>query len=117
VTGGVSWREDCPGCGRTWVVEGDPTPRDVICVCGTVFVMPTASSVGSVTDGDFRPRDQSGSRGGILVRVARSNADLAREAWAALRRGDVEQAVSFMHEDIDWRGVRRGHLWWAHRPG
>ncbi len=41
MTGEVAWHEECPGCGRTWVVEGDPSPRAVVCVCGEVFEMPT----------------------------------------------------------------------------
>jgi hypothetical protein len=41
MTGGVSWHEDCPNCGRTWTIDDDPTPRQIICACGSLFEMPT----------------------------------------------------------------------------
>jgi ketosteroid isomerase-like protein len=38
------------------------------------------------------------------------------DAVAALNRGDVEPLVALLDPDLDWTGVRRGHLWWAHTP-
>ena len=37
-------------------------------------------------------------------------------ALDALNHGDVEPTVALMNEDLEWRGIKRGHLWWAHTP-
>ncbi len=37
-------------------------------------------------------------------------------ALDGLNRGDVEPTVALMDGQLEWRGVRRGHLWWAHTP-
>ena len=60
MTGEVSWHEDCPTCARTWVVDDDPTPRQIVCVCGEVFEMPTdrARRVESVIDLGTYGRDR-----------------------------------------------------------
>jgi ketosteroid isomerase-like protein len=53
------------------------------------------------------------------MRSSMSMAELRPELQAALdalNRGDVEPMVALMDENLEWRGVRRGHLWWAHTP-
>ena len=45
--------------------------------------------------------------------------DLPTELQAALdalNDGDVEPTVALMGQELEWRGLRRGHLWWAHTP-
>ena len=37
-------------------------------------------------------------------------------ALDALNRGDVDPTIALMDEDLEWRGVKRGHLWWGHTP-
>lgn len=39
-----------------------------------------------------------------------------REATRAFNDGDIEPLVALLHEDLDWRGVPRGFLWWKHAP-
>jgi hypothetical protein len=34
----------------------------------------------------------------------------------ALNRGDVEPLVALLDDHLEWRGIRRGHLRWAHTP-
>jgi ketosteroid isomerase-like protein len=38
------------------------------------------------------------------------------EALEAMNRGDVEPVVALLDPDVDWRGRKRGHLWWRHTP-
>jgi hypothetical protein len=42
--------------------------------------------------------------------------DRLREAADALDAGDPGPLVALMDDDVDWRGVSRGLLWWKHAP-
>jgi hypothetical protein len=42
--------------------------------------------------------------------------DRLRAAAAALNEGDVEPFVALLDDDLDWRGITRGRLWWRHTP-
>ena len=42
--------------------------------------------------------------------------DRLRAAAAAFNEGDIEPFVLLLDEDLDWRGITRGHLWWRHTP-
>lgn len=37
-------------------------------------------------------------------------------AFDAAIAGDVEPLVSLLDPRLEWRGRRRGHLWWRRRP-
>jgi hypothetical protein len=34
----------------------------------------------------------------------------------AYRAGDPEPFVALLDEHVEWRGRRRGRLWWSHTP-
>jgi ketosteroid isomerase-like protein len=42
--------------------------------------------------------------------------DRLREAAEALNDGDPTPLVALMDDDVDWRGVSRGFMWWKHTP-
>jgi hypothetical protein len=42
--------------------------------------------------------------------------DRLREAADALNDGDPTPLVALMDDDVDWRAVSRGFLWWKHTP-
>jgi len=45
--------------------------------------------------------------------------ELAPELQAALDAlncRDVEPTIALMDEGLEWRGVKRGYLWWGHTP-
>jgi ketosteroid isomerase-like protein len=48
--------------------------------------------------------------------VASANVEMLQSAAEAYSRGDVEPFVALLDEDVDWRGVTRGHLWWKRTP-
>jgi ketosteroid isomerase-like protein len=37
-------------------------------------------------------------------------------ALDALNRGDVAPLVALLDPELEWRGIKRGMLWWAHTP-
>jgi hypothetical protein len=39
-----------------------------------------------------------------------------RAAADALNAGDPTPLVALMDDDVDWRGVSRGFLWWKDTP-
>jgi hypothetical protein len=39
-----------------------------------------------------------------------------RAAAEALSQGDPEPFVSLLADDVEWRGVSVGHLWWKQVP-
>jgi hypothetical protein len=53
-----------------------------------------------------------------LPKAITSNAmiDRLREAADALNAGDPTPLVALMDDDVDWRGVSRGVLWWKQTP-
>jgi hypothetical protein len=46
-----------------------------------------------------------------------SDAERVQGAYAAATTGDIEPLVALFDPGIDWRGVRRGALWWRSSPG
>jgi hypothetical protein len=56
------------------------------------------------------PRDAGGAiTSNVMI-------DRLREATDALNAGDPAPLVSLMDDDVDWRGVSRGFLWWKRTP-
>jgi hypothetical protein len=53
-------------------------------------------------------RDSSAAESPILSQL--------RAAADALNAGDPTPLVALMDDDVDWRGVSRGFLWWKHTP-
>ena len=39
-----------------------------------------------------------------------------REAATAFGDGDTGPLVALLHDDVEWRGVPRGFLWWKWTP-
>ena len=37
-------------------------------------------------------------------------------AFDAATNGDIEPLVSLFAPGLEWRGIRRGHLWWRTAP-
>jgi ketosteroid isomerase-like protein len=46
-----------------------------------------------------------------------NDAENVQSAYTAATNGDIEPLVTLFDPDIDWRGVRRGALWWRSSPG
>jgi ketosteroid isomerase-like protein len=41
---------------------------------------------------------------------------MLQQSAVAYNRGDVGPFVALLDDDVDWRGVTRGHLWWKRTP-
>ena len=46
-----------------------------------------------------------------------SDAETVLRAYTAATNGDIEPLAALFDPDIDWRGVKRGALWWRSSPG
>lgn len=45
-----------------------------------------------------------------------TDVELVRNGYAAAIEGDIEPLVALFDEQLQWRGVERGVLWWRHAP-
>lgn len=54
----------------------------------------------------------------VLARVVLMGVmvDELQVAVEALNRGDPEPLVALMADELEWRGVSRGMLWWKRTP-
>jgi ketosteroid isomerase-like protein len=43
-------------------------------------------------------------------------AERIQQAYDAAVNGDVGALVALLSDDLEWRGVERGHLWWRRAP-
>jgi len=48
--------------------------------------------------------------------MASTAEETVQAAYDAAVAGDVEDLVSLLHPDLEWRGTARGHLWWRTTP-
>ena len=45
-----------------------------------------------------------------------ADVELVRDGYAAAINGNIEPLVALFDEDLQWRGIERGVLWWRHAP-
>ena len=62
------------------------------------------------------PSSRRASRSQANAAVASDLIERLQEAAAAFNRGDPDPLVALLHEDLEWRGVPRGFLWWKRTP-
>ena len=48
--------------------------------------------------------------------MASLGSDVLQRAFDQAIAGDLGSLVALFHEDLDWRGLERGHLWWRSAP-
>ena len=48
--------------------------------------------------------------------MAATDVELVRNGFSAAARGDIEPLVALFDENMQWRGIERGVLWWRHSP-
>jgi len=48
--------------------------------------------------------------------VASELIERLRAAASAFNEGDTAPLLALLHDDLEWRGVTRGHLWWKRTP-
>jgi hypothetical protein len=51
--------------------------------------------------------------GHLVATIGPSDIQAALDAAVA---GDLDPLVGLLDPDLDWRGIRRGHLWWRRAP-
>jgi len=52
----------------------------------------------------------------MIVAMSSEIVDRLQAAAHAFNEGDVEPFVALLDDDVDWRGVSHGHLWWRRTP-
>jgi ketosteroid isomerase-like protein len=55
-------------------------------------------------------------RGWQTAGMASELSERLREASSAFNEGDTTPLVALLHDDLEWRGAPRGHLWWKRTP-
>ena len=48
--------------------------------------------------------------------MADANVELLSNGFSAAVRGDIEPLVALFDDNMQWRGIERGVLWWRHAP-